>query len=64
MAQGGLDRSNTVKLFTYYVALMIVLILSWHLQEMNQAWGYMLGITGVVIAFTLALNELSKGLKK
>jgi hypothetical protein len=53
-----------MKLFAYYVALMIVLILSWNLQELNQAWGYLLGLTGVVITFTLAINELSKEIKK
>jgi hypothetical protein len=53
-----------VKLFAYYVALMIVLILSWNLQSLNQAWGYFLGLTGVVITFTLAINELSKEIKK
>jgi len=53
-----------MKLFAYYVALMIVLILSWNLQEVNQAWGYLLGITGVVICFILALNELTKEIKK
>jgi hypothetical protein len=53
-----------MKIFAYYVALMIVLILSWNLQELNQAWGYLLGLTGVVICFGLAINELSKEVKK
>jgi hypothetical protein len=54
----------TMKIFAYYVALMIVLILSWNLQELNQAWGYLLGLTGIIICFGLALNELTKEVKK
>ena len=53
-----------MKLFAYYVALMIVLILSWNLQNINQGWGYLLGMTGVVIVFVLGLNELTKGINK
>ena len=64
MAQGGPDWSIKMKLFAYYVALMIVLILSWSLQNINQGWGYLLGMTGVVIVFVLGLNELTKEIKK
>ena len=64
IAQGGLDRSIKMKLFAYYVALMIVMILSWNLQNLNQAWGYLFGLIGIVICFTLALNELTKEVKK
>jgi hypothetical protein len=63
----GSDRAkkeNTVKIVVYYLVLMVVLILSFALQLLSPAWGYTLGILGVIITFTVAVNELAKEIRK
>jgi hypothetical protein len=52
-----------VKIVVYYSALMVVLILSFALQLLNPAWGYAMGIIGVIITLTVALAELAKEVK-
>lgn len=53
-----------MKLVVYYLALMVVLILSFALQLLSPAWGYTLGILGVIITFSVAVNELAKEVRK
>ena len=53
-----------MKILVYYLALMVVLILSFALQSLNQTWGHAMGIIGVVITFGVAVNELSKEITK
>jgi hypothetical protein len=52
-----------VKIVVYYSALMVVVILSFALQLLNPAWGFALGILGVIITLTVALAELAKEVK-
>ena len=56
-------KENAVKLVVYYLALMVVLVLSFALQLLSPSWGYALGILGVIITFTVAVNELAKEAK-
>ena len=52
-----------MKIVVYYLALMVVLALSFAIQLVSPAWGYALGILGVIITFTVAVNELAKEAK-
>jgi hypothetical protein len=52
-----------VKIVVYYSALMVVLLLSFAIQLLNPAWGYAVGILGVIITLTVALAELAKEVK-
>jgi hypothetical protein len=52
-----------VKIVVYYSALMVVVILSFALQLLSQAWGLALGILGVIITLTVALAEIAKEVK-
>lgn len=44
----------------YLMALTGILIASWHIQETHLGWGYTLGILGLLVAFFVAVNALSK----
>ena len=52
-----------MKLVVYYLALMVVLALSFAIQLVSPSWGYALGILGVIVTLTVAVNELAKEAK-
>ena len=45
----------------YLISLTGILIASWQIQEFHLGWGYTLGMMGVLTAFFVAINSLSKG---
>ena len=49
-----------IKIFIYFVALSVVLLLSWQIQAIHLGWGYTLGLAGLIVAFFVAVNELAK----
>jgi hypothetical protein len=48
----------------YLIALTGILIVSWQIQEIHLGWGYTLGVAGLVVAFFVAVNSLTKGTRK
>jgi hypothetical protein len=48
----------------YLVALTGILLASWHIQEIHLGWGYTLGVMGLIVAFFVAVNSLTKGGRK
>jgi hypothetical protein len=50
-----------IKILLYFVALSAVLLVSWQIQTVHLGWGYTLGIIGVLVAFFVAINSVTKG---
>jgi hypothetical protein len=48
----------------YLIALTGILIVSWQIQEVHLGWGYTLGVAGLVVAFFVAVNALTKDSRK
>jgi hypothetical protein len=51
-------------LILYLIALTGILIASWQIQEIHLGWGYTLGVAGLIVAFFVAVNSLTKGTRK
>lgn len=65
IAQGGLDRSITMKtMILYFMALTGIMLASWQIQEIHLGWGYTLGVLGLLVAFFVAVNSLTTGRRK
>jgi hypothetical protein len=48
----------------YIIALTGILLASWQIQEIHLGWGYTLGIAGLLVAFFVAVNALTKDSRK
>jgi hypothetical protein len=48
----------------YLISLTAILIASWHIQEIHLGWGYTLGVVGLLVAFFVAVNALTKDTRK
>jgi hypothetical protein len=48
----------------YLIALTGILIVSWQIQEFHLGWGYTLGVAGLIVAFFVAVNALTKDTRK
>jgi hypothetical protein len=48
----------------YIFALTGIMLLSWEIQEIHLGWGYTLGVLGLLVAFFLAVNSLTKDTRK
>jgi hypothetical protein len=48
----------------YLFALTGILIASWQIQEIHLGWGYTLGVAGLILAFFVAVNALTKDTRK
>ena len=48
----------------YIFALTGIMLLSWEIQEIHLGWGYTIGIVGLLIAFFVAINSLTKDTRK
>ena len=46
------------------MALTGILIVSWQIQEIHLGWGYTFGVAGLVVAFFVAVNALTKDSRK
>ena len=53
-----------IKILLYFIALMLVLVISWAIQDIHLGWGYTLGILGVLIAYFVAVNAIAKKTNK
>jgi hypothetical protein len=53
-----------MKMMFYFLALGAVLFLSWQIQDIHLGWGYTFGTLGILIAFLIAVNALSKESRK
>ena len=48
----------------YLISLTGILLASWQIQEIHLGWGYTLGVAGLLVAFFVALNALTKERRK
>jgi hypothetical protein len=48
----------------YLIALTGILLASWQIQEIHLGWGYTLGVAGLLVAFFVAINSLTKDSRK
>jgi hypothetical protein len=48
----------------YLIALTGIMLASWQIQEIHLGWGYTLGIAGLLVAFFVAINSLTKESRK
>jgi hypothetical protein len=48
----------------YLIALTGIMFASWQIQEIHLGWGYTLGVVGLIVAFFVAVNSLTKGTRK
>jgi hypothetical protein len=48
----------------YIFALTGIMLLSWEIQEIHLGWGYTLGVAGLILAFFVAVNALTKESRK
>jgi hypothetical protein len=53
-----------MKMFFYFLALAAVLFLSWQIQDIHLGWGYAFGTMGILVAFLIAVNALTKETRK
>jgi hypothetical protein len=53
-----------IKMFVYFIALFVVLLLSWQIQAVHLGMGYTLGLIGLLVAFFVAINALTKDSRK
>ena len=53
-----------IKILLYFIALMLVLVISWAIQDIHLGWGYTLGILGVLTAYFVAVNAIAKKTNK
>jgi len=56
------ERMKTIIL--YLISLTGILIASWQIQEIHLGWGYTLGVAGLILAFFVAVNALTKDTRK
>jgi hypothetical protein len=48
----------------YIFALTGIMLVSWEIQEIHLGWGYTLGVAGLILAFFVAVNALTKDTRK
>lgn len=48
----------------YIFALTGIMLLSWEIQEIHLVWGYAIGVLGLLVAFFVAINSLTKDTRK
>jgi hypothetical protein len=48
----------------YLIALTGIMVASWQIQEIHLGLGYTLGIAGLLVAFFVAINSLTKDSRK
>jgi hypothetical protein len=48
----------------YLFGLTGILIASWQIQEIHLGWGYTLGVAGLILAFFVAVNALTKDTRR
>jgi uncharacterized membrane protein YccC len=53
-----------IKIVLYFIALMLLLIISWAIQDIHLGWGYTLGILGILVAYLVAVNAIAKKTNK
>jgi hypothetical protein len=51
-------------LILYLIALTGIMFASWQIQEIHLGWGYTLGVAGLIVAFFVAVNSLTRGTRK
>jgi len=48
----------------YIFGITGIMLLSWQIQEIHLGWGYTLGVAGLILAFFVAVNALTKESRK
>jgi uncharacterized membrane protein YccC len=53
-----------IKIVLYFIALMLVLLISWAIQDIHLGWGYTLGMLGVLVAYFVGVTAIAKKTNK
>jgi hypothetical protein len=53
-----------IKIMLYFIAVVLVLIISWAIQDIHVGWGYTVGVMGVLVAYFVAISALAKRTNK
>lgn len=53
-----------IKIMLYCIALTLVLIISWAIQDIHLGWGYTVGVMGVLVAYFVAITAIAKRTNK
>ena len=53
-----------IKIMLYCIALTLVLIISWAIQDIHLGWGYTVGMIGVLVAYFVAITAIAKRTNK
>jgi len=53
-----------IKIMLYFIALTLVLVISWAIQDIHLGWGYTLGTLGILIAYFVAISALTRKTNK
>jgi hypothetical protein len=53
-----------IKIMLYCIAVALVLIISWAIQDTHLGWGYTVGVMGVLVAYFVAISALAKRTNK
>ena len=53
-----------IKIMLYFIALMLVLVISWAIQDIHLGWGYTVGMIGVLVAYFVAITAIAKRTNK
>lgn len=53
-----------IKIMLYFIALALVLIISWAIQDIHIGWGYTLAMLGVLMAYFVGVSALRKSMDK
>jgi hypothetical protein len=53
-----------IKIVLYFLALTLVLLISWAIQDIHLGWGYTVGMLGILAAYFVAVNAIAKKTNK
>ena len=53
-----------IKIMLYCIAVTLVLIISWAIQDIHLGWGYTVGMIGVLVAYFVAITAIAKRTNK
>jgi hypothetical protein len=53
-----------IKIMLYCIALTLVLIVSWAIQDSHLGWGYTVGMIGVLVGYFVAISAIAKRTNK
>jgi hypothetical protein len=53
-----------IKVMLYFIALLLVLVITWAVQDSRIGWGYTLITVGVLAVYFVAITAIRKSMDK